>query len=283
MVRVMAGAKAKARAGPMPVIVAGAAGRMGRAVVRAAHGRRDLRLAGALEAGGAAELGRDAGLIAGIARLGLPLRADAAQLLAQAGPGAGLIDFTAAGASGGLAREAARSRAVYVVGTTGLTAADRRAITAAARRVAVIQSENMSPGLTVLAELVRRTAQTLGPDWDIEIGEIHHRAKIDAPSGTALLLGRAAAQGRGRKLESLKAVRAGNRARRAGQIGFASLRGGTLRGQHDVIFAGTQEHLRLSHSAEDRSIFAAGALRAALWGRARRPGLYTMRDVLNLT
>jgi 4-hydroxy-tetrahydrodipicolinate reductase len=173
---------------------------------------------------------------------------------------------------------------VHVIGTTGLGSSDFETLRQAARAARIVQSGNMSLGVNLLAGLVRRVAATLGPDFDVEILEMHHRMKVDAPSGTALLLGEAAAAGRGIALsERAIRVRDGHTgARGAGEIGFATLRGGTVVGDHSVIFAGAGERLELAHRAEDRGIFAHGAVKAALWARDKAPGYYTMDDVLGL-
>ena len=173
---------------------------------------------------------------------------------------------------------------VHVIGTTGLTAEDEALIAQSARRATVVKSGNMSLGVNLLAALVKRVAKTLDQDFDIEILEMHHGKKIDAPSGTALMLGRAAAEGRGVDLAK-RAVRGRDGetgSRCPGDIGFAALRGGTVVGDHSVIFAGPAERIELSHKAEDRMIFARGALKAALWARGREPGLYSMADVLGV-
>ncbi len=173
---------------------------------------------------------------------------------------------------------------MHVIGTTGLTAADEERLKAAARHCRIVRSGNMSLGVNLLAGLLRRAAAVLGPDYDIEILEMHHRHKVDAPSGTALLLGRAAAQGRGIDLaESAVRVRDGHTgARPEGAIGFASLRGGSVVGDHMVVLAGNGERIELTHRAESREIFVRGALRAALWAFDKKPGLYDMADVLGL-
>jgi 4-hydroxy-tetrahydrodipicolinate reductase len=183
-----------------------------------------------------------------------------------------------------LAKLATEAKVAHVIGTTGFSAADERKIAAAARRIAIVKSGNMSLGVNLLAALTKRVAAALGPEFDIEILEMHHNRKVDAPSGTALMLGAAAAAGR--KVDLAKrAVR--NRdghtgARRAGDIGFAALRGGSVVGDHSVIFAGPYERLELGHRAESRMIFARGALAAARWAKRRKPGLYSMADVLGL-
>ena len=196
----------------------------------------------------------------------------------------GVIDFSAPAATVGMAALAAQARVAHVIGTTGLSADDLTSLAAAARHAPIVRSGNMSLGVNLLARLVRDAARALGQEFDIEIVEMHHRMKVDAPSGTALLLGEAAAEGRGISLrEHSERGRDGmTGARKAGAIGFASLRGGTVIGDHSVIFAGDGERIVLSHHAEDRALFARGALKAALWARGRKPGLYSMADVLGL-
>jgi 4-hydroxy-tetrahydrodipicolinate reductase len=195
-----------------------------------------------------------------------------------------VLDFTTPQATRLFAGLAAQARIVHVVGTTGLQPDDLAALEAAARHAVIVRSGNMSMGVNLLAALVKRVARTLGPEFDVEILEMHHRMKVDAPSGTALLLGEAAAQGREIPLAQ-HAVRSRDGhtgARKEGDIGFATLRGGSVVGDHSVIFAGAGERIVLSHHAEDRAIFARGAVRAALWGKGRKPGLYDMADVLGL-
>jgi 4-hydroxy-tetrahydrodipicolinate reductase len=265
----------------MRLIVAGAGGRMGRTLIQAIAASPGVRLAGAIEAAGAAVIGRDTGELAGLGKNDVPVLSELAPLLAGAD---GLIDFTIPKATIGFAQLIAGKGLVHVIGTTGFTAADEAAIAAAAARAIVVKSGNMSLGVNLLAALVKRVARTLDQDFDIEILEMHHNRKIDAPSGTALMLARAAAEGRGLDLaqHSVASREGVTGARRAGDIGFASLRGGTVVGDHSVIFAGTAERIELVHKAEDRMIFARGALKAALWARGRPPGLYSMADVLGL-
>ena len=195
-----------------------------------------------------------------------------------------LVDFSAPQALDANLHAAIGAGIPLVIGTTGLEARHHQAIDNAARAVPVLQTGNTSLGVTLLAHLVREAAERLGPDWDIEILEMHHRRKVDAPSGTALLLGEAAAEGRGITLaENSERGRDGQTGARAqGAIGFASLRGGTVAGEHSVILAGEEERITLSHSAENRSIFARGAIRAAGWLIGREPGRYRMDDVLGL-
>jgi 4-hydroxy-tetrahydrodipicolinate reductase len=265
----------------MRLVVVGAAGRMGRMLVKAVAEAEGCRLAGAIERPGSPVLGQDAGLLAGTAPLGVAVSDDPLPVFAQAD---GVLDFTAPAATVEFAALAAQARIVHVVGTTGLQDADFGKLEAAARHARIVQSGNMSLGVNLLAALVRKAAAALGEDFDVEILEMHHRMKVDAPSGTALLLGEAAAQGRGVSLKDRSVrVRDGHTgARGAGDIGFATLRGGTVVGDHTVIFAGAGERIELGHRAEDRSLFAKGAVKAALWAFDKKPGYYTMADVLGL-
>ena len=265
----------------MRLAVVGAAGRMGRMLVQAIAATDGCRLTGATERQGSVALGQDAGLLAGTGRSGVEITDDPGAALAQAD---GVLDFSTPEASVANAALAAQAGIVHVVGTTGLSEDDFAKLRAAARDARVVQSGNMSLGVNLLASLVRKVAATLGEDFDIEILEMHHRMKVDAPSGTALLLGEAAAAGRAVALKERSVrVRDGHTgARRPGDVGFASLRGGTVVGEHAVIFAGPGERVELVHRAEDRSLFARGAVRAALWAMDKKPGYYTMADVLGL-
>jgi len=264
----------------MRLIVAGAGGRMGRTLVHAIAATDGAILAGAVEAASSAVIGRDAGELAGLGRNGVAVTTDVEPLLAQAD---GLLDFTVPAATLAFAEHTARKGCVHIIGTTGLTGENEKLIEQAAKRAVIVKSGNMSMGVNLLVALVKQVAKTLDEDFDIEILEMHHNKKIDAPSGTALMLGRAAAEGRRVDLDQ-RSVRGGvTGARCAGDIGFAALRGGSVVGDHTVIFAGPAERIELAHKAEDRMIFARGALRAALWARGRKPGLYSMADVLGLT
>ncbi|WJR78379.1 4-hydroxy-tetrahydrodipicolinate reductase [Bradyrhizobium sp. NP1] len=265
----------------MRLIVAGAGGRMGRALTRAISETPGAVLAGALEAPGSDLLGQDAGMLAGLPANGVKLSADLWALSANAD---GILDFTVPAATIANVAIAAERGLVHVIGTTGLSASDDAVIKSVTQRAIVVKSGNMSLGVNLLAALVRRVARSLDESFDIEIVEMHHRAKIDAPSGTALMLGEAAADGRGIGLgqHSARGRDGHTGARKPGDIGFASLRGGTAAGDHSVIFAGPSERLTLSHHAEDRMIFAHGALKAALWAHGKKPGLYSMADVLGL-
>ena len=265
----------------MRIVVAGAAGRMGRMLIQTIHQTEGASLAGAIERVGSPALGQDAGLLAGVGANGVLITDKPLEAIVHADA---VIDFTTPATTVELAALAAQARITHVIGTTGLAASDLEKIDAAARHAVVVRSGNMSLGVNLLAGLVKRVAATLGEDFDIEVLEMHHRMKVDAPSGTALLLGQAAAQGRKINLDDRsQRVRDGHTgARTPGDIGFATLRGGTVVGDHTVIFAGPSERLELSHKAEDRGIFARGAVRAALWGKGRKPGHYAMADVLGL-
>lgn len=265
----------------MRLVVAGAAGRMGRMLVQTIIATEGATLAGALEHAQSSALGQDAGLLAGVGELGVKITSDALDVLARAD---GVIDFTIPASTIALAADAAQARIVHVIGTTGFAPADLEKVSAAARHAVVVRSGNMSLGVNLLAGLVKQVAATLGEEYDIEIVETHHRNKVDAPSGTALMFGEAAARGRGIDLaaHSVRTRDGHTGARPDGAIGFQSLRGGTVVGDHDVVFAGPGERLVLTHKAEDRGIFARGAVRAALWGKGKKPGQYTMADVLGL-
>ena len=265
----------------MRLVVTGAAGRMGRTLVKAISETPGVTLVGALERPGAPAMGQDAGVLAGLPPLGVAVTDDPLTLLMHA---EGIVDFSAPAATVELAALAAQARIAHVIGTTGLSETDGAKLAAAARHAPIVRSGNMSLGVNLLAGLVRAAARALGPEFDVEIVEMHHRMKLDAPSGTALMLGEAAAEGRGIELSDHSARgRDGiTGARKLGDIGFASLRGGTVIGEHSVIFAGEGERIVLTHHAEDRSLFARGAVKAALWAHNRKPGLYSMGDVLGL-
>src|SRR4249919_541771 len=265
----------------MRLVVAGAGGRMGRTLVKAIADSKEFALAGAIEDARSPLIGWDAGVLAGLPENGVKLAGDAGPLLAKAD---GIVDFTAPSATLEFATLVAKAGKVHIIGTTGLSAADEAKIKDAAKSAVIVKSGNMSLGVNLLAALVKRVAKTLDNSFDIEILEMHHNQKVDAPSGTALMLGRAAADGRGIDLDrnSVRSRDGNTGARHAGDIGFANLRGGTVVGEHSVIFAGPAERIELVHKAEDRMIFARGALKAALWARGQKPGLYSMADVLGL-
>lgn len=264
------------------IVIAGASGRMGQMLVRTVQDSPRARLVGALERPGHPWIGQDAGTAMGGAAIGVTVTDDPLEVIAQAHA---LIDFTAPAATVELAALAAQARVVHVIGTTGLDAADLRRLDAAARHAVIVRAGNMSLGVNLLVQLTRRVAEALDEEFDIEIVEAHHNQKVDAPSGTALMLGAAAAEGRRVVLDHVSdRARDGVTGRRErGHIGFAAIRGGDIVGEHDVIFAGPGERIVLRHIATDRTVFARGALRAALWGQGRAPGSYDMIDVLGLT
>ncbi|HVZ05525.1 4-hydroxy-tetrahydrodipicolinate reductase [Hyphomicrobium sp.] len=265
----------------MKIAVMGAAGRMGRQLIAAIAAEPGCTLSGATEPAGSSMLGKDAGELAGLERLGVAVSSDTAAVIAAADA---IVDFTIPKASVEFAELAARSGTAHIIGTTGFDKVSEAAIAAAARKIAIVKAGNMSLGVNLLAALTRQVAAALGNDFDIEIVEMHHRMKIDAPSGTALMLGEAAAEGRGISLaERSVRVRDGHTGpRQSGDIGFATLRGGTVVGDHTVIFAGEGERIELTHRATDRGIFARGAVKAAMWTKDRAPGLYAMTDVLGI-
>jgi 4-hydroxy-tetrahydrodipicolinate reductase len=265
----------------MKIAVMGVAGRMGQELVRAVHEAKGCAIAGAVERPDSPLIGADVGTVAGIGPMGVTISADPLEVIAKSD---GIIDFTAPSATVEFAGLAANARIVHVIGTTGLSEADEAKIAAAARHAPIVKAGNMSLGVNLLAAITRRVAEALDEDYDIEIVEMHHRDKVDAPSGTALMLGAAAAQGRGVDLaaHSVRGRDGITGKRRRGDIGFASLRGGTVVGEHRVILAGPGERIELAHLAGDRGIFARGAVKAVLWGRGKAPGLYSMSDVLGL-
>ena len=263
------------------IVVNGASGRMGQMLVKLVSESPAARLVGALERPGHDWVGQDIGVAMGGAALGVAVSDDVVAAMSTA---KAVIDFTAPAATVPLAEIAAQARAVHVIGTTGLTDDDLTRLDAAARHATIIRAGNMSLGVNLLVQLTRKVAEALDEAFDVEVVEAHHRHKVDAPSGTALMLGEAAADGRG---VSLARVADRGRdgitgARKDGHIGFSSIRGGDIVGEHEVIFAGPGERVILRHVATDRAIFARGALKAALWGIGRKPGAYDMVDVLGL-
>jgi len=263
------------------IVINGASGRMGQMLVKLVSESPAARLVGALERPGHDWLGQDIGEAMGGAALGVSVTDDPLDAMAKA---QAVIDFTAPAATVALAGLAAQARAVHVIGTTGLRGDDIARLDAAARHATIIRAGNMSLGVNLLVQLTRKVAEALDEAFDVEIVEAHHRHKVDAPSGTALMLGEAAAEGRRVQLD-----RVADRGRdgitgerKDGHIGFSAIRGGDIVGEHDVIFAGPGERVVLRHVATDRAIFARGALKAALWGIGRHPGNYDMIDVLGL-
>ena len=265
----------------MRLTVVGAAGRMGRTLIRVIAETDGVELAGAVEQKGEAAVGADSGELAGLGANGVAVTDDALSVIATSD---GVLDFTVPSATVAFSELTAQARVVHVIGTTGLSQDDEARISAAARHAVIVKSGNMSLGVNLLAALARQAAGALDADFDIEISEMHHRHKVDAPSGTALLLGAAVADGRGIDLDrhAIMSREGHTGARPRGAVGYASLRGGSVIGDHSVILAGEGERITLSHSAGDRAIFARGGVKAALWGRDRKPGLYAMSDVLGL-
>ncbi|MBC7478967.1 MAG: 4-hydroxy-tetrahydrodipicolinate reductase [Pseudorhodobacter sp.] len=263
------------------IVVTGASGAMGQMLVRLIAASDKARLVGCIERPGHAWIGRDIGAAMGGADLGVLVSDDPLEAFAKA---QAVVDFTAPAASVAFAALAAQARAVHVVGTTGLEAEHHRRLDLAAHHAVIVQAGNMSLGVNLLTRLTQKVAAALDEDWDIEVVEAHHRRKVDAPSGTALMLGRAAADGRGISLDQARVSgRDGiTGARERGSIGFSAIRGGDIVGEHDVIFAADGERVILRHIATDRVVFARGALRAALWGQGQKPGRYDMMDVLGL-
>lgn len=258
----------------MKIAVAGAAGRMGQMLIREIARTEGASLAAALEGPGSNQLGTEAAK-------GIKIVADAAQAI---GAAEAVIDFTVPAATVAHAKVAAEKGVAMVIGTTGLNPEQSAEIHAAAKKVPILWAANMAVGVNVLLSLVEKTAAMLDPAYDIEVLEMHHRHKIDAPSGTALALGRAAAAGRKVELEKVwRKTRDGHTgARPTGEIGFATLRGGEEVGVHTVYFAAAGERLELTHRSFSREGYAAGAVRGALWLNGKKPGLYGMKDVLGL-
>ncbi|NUB46422.1 4-hydroxy-tetrahydrodipicolinate reductase [Fertoebacter nigrum] len=264
------------------IVITGASGRMGQMLIRTVLASDRARLVGCVERAGHAWVGRDVGEAMGGAAVGVVATDDPLEAFARA---QAVLDFTAPAATVEFAALAAQARAVHVIGTTGLEAEHLHKIAWAAHHAVIVRAGNMSLGVNLLVQMTKKVAQALDADWDVEVVEAHHRRKVDAPSGTALMLGQAAADGRG---VDLAAVRDAGRdgitgVRRLGDIGFSSIRGGDIVGEHDVIFAADGERVVLRHIATDRSVFARGALRAALWGQGQKPGEYDMLDVLGLS
>ena len=259
--------------------ILGGAGRMGQMNIRQISMTDGCVLAGATGRPGSDVVGQDAGTLAGVGSLGVAITDDTAAMIAGTDV---VVDFTLPDVAVEAARLAAQAGAAIIAGTTGLSPAQEAEYEKAARHVPVVRAANTSVGVTLLIALAEQAAKLLGVEYDIEVLEMHHRHKIDAPSGTALALGESLARGRGVNLEDVKqVVRDGHTGeRKAGDIGFATLRGGDVAGEHEVIFAAEGERVLLGHKASSRQVFAAGAIRAALWTKGQSPGLYNMRHVL---
>ncbi|MEQ1617400.1 MAG: 4-hydroxy-tetrahydrodipicolinate reductase [Terricaulis sp.] len=266
----------------LSIAIAGAAGRMGQTLVRAASDDARFQIVGVTERPGASALGVDVGILSGLPASGISAVEEVHAAAASADV---WLDFTAPSATL-LALEGLRETRVRaaIVGTTGLSPEQEDQVAEAAKRIAIVRSGNFSLGVNLLAALVRQAARRLGPDWDIEISETHHRRKIDAPSGTAFMFGEAAAEGRDVSLATtrLPPYDRATAARAIGGIGFSVRRGGGVVGDHEVSFLAERECITLSHRALDRALFADGALAAALWADNKPAGLYSMSDVLGL-
>lgn len=267
--------------GKIGIAVMGASGRMGRMLVETIAAADGAALVGATERPSHDWIGRDLGEAMGRAPLGVTVSDDPLEVIVKA---QAVIDFTAPAATLAHAQLTAQARCVHVIGTTGLSDSDIAALDAASRHAVIVRAGNMSLGVNLLTRLTEQVARALDADFDIEIVEAHHRHKVDAPSGTALMLGEAAAKGRGVDLGDVSdRGRDGiTGERQRGDIGFSAIRGGDIVGEHDVIFAAAGERIILRHVATDRAIFARGALKAALWGQDKAPGHYDMMDVLGL-
>lgn len=263
------------------IVITGASGRMGQMLIKTVLESDKAKLVGVLERAGHDWVGRDVGECMGGAAVGVAVTDDALEVFSKA---QAVIDFTAPEATVEFAALAAQARAVHVIGTTGMGEEHLTKVNAAARHATVIRAGNMSLGVNLLVQLTKKVAAALDEDFDIEVIEAHHNKKVDAPSGTALMLGEAAAEGRGVNLEDVRdSGRDGiTGARKKGDIGFTAIRGGDIVGEHDVLFAAAGERIVLRHLATDRAIFARGALKAALWGQGKAPGEYDMIDVLGL-
>jgi 4-hydroxy-tetrahydrodipicolinate reductase len=263
------------------ITITGASGRMGQMLLKTVLDSDRARLVGAVERSGHAWVGRDVGEAMGGQANGIIVTDDPLEAFAIS---QAVIDFTTPAATLEFAALTAQARAVHIIGTTGMNAAEIEQLEPASRHAVIVRAGNMSLGVNLLTKLTEKVAAALDADFDIEIIETHHHHKVDAPSGTALMLGEAAAVGRGVNLND---VRESGRdgmtgARKRGDIGFVTIRGGDVVGEHDVLFAGAGERIILRHMATDRSIFARGALKAALWGQTQKPGHYDMMDVLGL-
>ena len=263
------------------IVVTGASGRMGQTLIRLVAENPALALVGAVERAGHDWVGKDIGVAIGGSPLGVDVTDDPLPVFAKA---QAILDFTSPAATLEFAALAAQARAVHVIGTTGMSDEEIATLEPAGRHAVIIRAGNMSLGVNLLVQLTRQVAAALDEDFDIEVIEGHHNRKVDAPSGTALMLGQAAADGRGVNLGDVSdRGRDGiTGARKRGDIGFTAIRGGDIVGEHDVMFAAAGERIVLRHIATDRAIFARGAIKAALWGLGQKPGQYDMLDVLGM-
>ena len=263
------------------IAITGVSGRMGQMLVETVDASEGVVLAAAVERSGHPWVGNDLGETLGAAKRGIIVTDDIRLALGEADA---VIDFTAPAATISFAQAAAEKGVIHVIGTTGMTDTEIAELEGPAERAVIVRAGNMSLGVNLLVQLTKKVAAALDDDYDIEVIEAHHNRKVDAPSGTALMLGEAAAEGRGVSLaDTADRARDGiTGARRKGDIGFVAVRGGDIIGEHDVMFAAAGERIILRHVASDRSVFARGAVKAALWARGRAPGGYDMLDVLGL-
>ncbi|MEH6673966.1 MULTISPECIES: 4-hydroxy-tetrahydrodipicolinate reductase [unclassified Sulfitobacter] len=263
------------------IVITGASGRMGQMLIGQVFASDRVHLAGAVERVGHAWIGQDIGVAMGGAAVGVIVTDDPAAAMRDA---QAVIDFTAPEATLAFAKIAAAAGVVHVIGTTGMSDAQINGLDAPSKQTVIVRAGNMSLGVNLLTQLTKRVAAALDADFDIEVIEAHHNQKVDAPSGTALMLGEAAAEGRGVALADVSdRGRDGiTGARKRGNIGFTAIRGGDIVGEHDVMFAAAGERIILRHIASDRAVFARGAIKAALWGQGKPAGAYDMLDVLGL-
>lgn len=263
----------------LKIAITGASGRMGHALIQAVSGAGECAVSGALVRAGSPLLGKDIGLHAGLEALGIAFSSDLPALVADADA---VIDFSTPELALRVAVTCARTGCPFISGTTGLSESEQAALVQVAQSIPIVHAANMSVGVNLALQLVQTAARVLGDDYDIEITDAHHRHKKDAPSGTALALGEAAAQARKRTLADCAVYdRAGER--ETGQIGFSVIRAGEIIGEHEVLFAGANEQITIGHKAQNRQNFAQGAIRAAKWLNGKPPALYSMQDVLNLS
>lgn len=265
----------------MKIGVVGSGGRMGQALVREIAATAGAHLSGAVEREGSVAIGKDAGIIAGIEALGIVVTTDTETLFKASDA---VIDFTTPANTLACAKLAAQYKTRHIIGTTGLSEEDKQQLMLYGQETVIIWSANMSIGVNILMGLVEKAAAILDDSYDIEIVEMHHRHKVDAPSGTALILGEAAARGRGVDFKEMAVLsREGiTGARKPGTIGFATLRGGDVVGDHSVVFAGEGERIEITHKSSSRTIYAKGAVRAALFANDKQTGFYAMKDVLDV-
>ena len=260
-----------------PIVIVGARGRMGTQLLRNVMESDTMTLAGAVVSSGAPGIGHDAGPVVGMPEIGVPISSELSPPR-----GSVVVDFSLPAATDGNLDRCLEHRTPLVLGTTGISAQTRDKLKEAGKEIPIVSAANFSVGITLMVELARQAARAVGPDWDAELFEIHHKHKRDAPSGTALRIGKAVAQSTGREFDDVLVTGRANKTepRTEQEIGVSALRGGDSVGEHTLMFFGTGERLELCHRATDRAIFARGALRAARWVTAQQPGLYDMKDVL---